>query len=142
MSQLNLNIHDKQEIDKFIRNVQSQNQRELDIFKDNFAQGNKASWHRFLVGAYNHPLTWWIGIIQLQMQMDLWGHKYKSIAAIRANMLWQITAPLRKEVENGLHGDSMPIITTIVKYNIKHRKADILGRLAGGAFTNYASVIV
>jgi len=139
MSQLNLNIHDKQEIDKFIRNVQSQNQRELDIFKDNFAQGNKASWHRFLVGAYNHPLTWWIGIIQLQMQMDLWGHKYKSIAAIRANMLWQITAPLRKEVENGLHGDSMPIITTIVKYNIKHRKADILGRLAGGAFTNYAS---
>lgn len=139
MTQLNLDITSKQDIDKFIKNTQSLNQQELDNFKNNFAQGNKAAWQRFIVGAYNHPLTWWIGIIQLQMQVGLWGHKYKSIAAIRANMLWQITAPLRKEVKGGLHGDSMPIITTIVKYNIKHRKADILGRLTGGAFTNYAS---
>jgi len=139
MSQLNLDIRSKQNIDKFIQQTKTVNPQQLDQFKDNFAHGNKAAWQRFLVGAYNHPLTWWIGIIQLQMQMGLWGFKYKSVAAIRANKLRQITAPLRKEIKGGLNGEPMPIITNIIKYNIKHRKADILGRFTGGAFTNYAS---
>lgn len=139
MSQLNLDLRSKQNIDKFIQQTKTVNPQQLDQFKDNFAHGNKAAWQRFLVGAYNHPLTWWIGIIQLQMQMGLWGFKYKSVAAIRANKLRQITAPLRKEIKGGLNGEPMPIITNIIKYNIKHRKADILGRFTGGAFTNYAS---
>lgn len=139
MSQLDLDIKSKQEIDKFIQRTQTASPQELENFKDDFAHGNKAVWQRFLLGAYNHPLTWWIGIIQLQMQMGLWGHKYKSVAAIRANKLWQITAPLRKEVKGGLNGEPMPIVTNIIKYNVKHRKADILGRFTGGAFTNYAS---
>lgn len=139
MSELNLNNMDKQDIQKFFNNAQSLKKHEVDAFKSQFAHGNQAAWHRFLVGVYNHPLTWWIGIIQLQMQMGIWGHQYKSMASIRANLLWQITAPLRKEVRNAVHGDSMPIVSTIVKYNLKHHKADILGRLAGGVFTNYAS---
>jgi len=139
MSQLNLDIKSKQEIDNFIQLTQTVKTQELENFKESFAHGNKAAWQRFLVGAYNHPLTWWIGIIQLQMQMGLWGYKYKSVAATRANKLWQITAPLRKEIKGGLNGDPMPTITNIIKYNIKHRKADILGRFTGGAFTNYAS---
>jgi len=139
MSQLNLDITKKQEIDILIQRTQTANPQELENFKNNFAHGNKAAWQCFLIGAYNHPLTWWIGIIQLQMQMGLWGYKYKSVAAIRANKLWQITAPLRKEIKGGLNGEPMPLITNIIKYNIKHRKADILGRFTGGAFTNYAS---
>ena len=139
MSQLNLDIRSKQAIDKFIEHSRSMSQEEIEHFKNNFAHGDKAAWQRFLIGAYNHPLTWWIGIIQLQMQMGLWGHKYQSIAAVRANILWQITAPLRNEVEAGLHGEPIPIISFIVKYNLKYRKADILGRLTGGVFTNYAS---
>lgn len=130
MSELNLNNMDKQDIQKFFNNAQSLKKHEVDAFKSQFSHGNQAAWHRFLVGVYNHPLTWWIGIIQLQMQMGIWGHQYKSMASIRANLLWQITAPLRKEVRNAVHGDSMPIVSTIVKYNLKHHKADILGRLA------------
>jgi len=139
MSGLNLNNTDKQDIQKFFNNIQGLKKREVDTFKTQFAYGNQAAWHRFIVGAYNHPLTWWIGIIQLQMQMGLWGYQYKAMASIRANLLSQITAPLRDEVKNAVQGESAPIISAIVKYNLKHHKADILGRLAGGAFTNYAS---
>jgi len=139
MSQLNLDLKRKQEIDVFIQRTQIAKPQKLENFKNNFAHGNKAAWQRFLIGAYNHPLTWWVGIIQLQMQMGLWGYKYKSVSSVRANKLWQITAPLRKEIKGGVKGEPMPLITNIIKYNIKHRKADILGRFTGGAFTNYAS---
>jgi len=139
MSSLNLNNMEKRDIQIFLENTQKSNSHDLNTFKSTFAYGYKATWHRFIVGAYNHPLTWWIGIIQLQMQMGIWGFRQKSIASTRANVLWQVTKPLRDELKNALEGDSTPIISDIVRYNLKHHKADILGRFIGGAFTNYAS---
>ena len=50
-----------------------------------------------------------------------------------------MTAPLRDELVRALQGENTPILNQVIDYNAKNRKADIAGRLAGGAFTNYAS---
>ncbi len=139
MTSLNLNIVEKRDIQIFLGNIQNSKQHEINNFAINFARGNETAWHRFIKGAYNHPITWWIGIIQLQMQMGIWGFQEKSRAQTRASLLWQVSKPIRDELA-GLAGDnSTPILEAFVKYNLKHRKADIIGRFTGGIFTNYAS---
>lgn len=140
MTSLNINISEKRDIENVLRNIQSSQNHEITHFTTNFARGNEAAWSRFLRGAYNHPITWWVGIFQLQMQMGVWGHRYQSQASMKANRLWQITKPLRDEASAGLEGEDIPLLTAIVRYNVKYRKADIVGRLAGGRFTNYASM--
>lgn len=139
MADLNLSNLDKSDIQKFHENLQNYDQREVEAFKTNFAHGNESSWKRFIIGAYNHPITWWIGIIQLQMQMGIWGPRHRAAASLRASTLGQVTAPLRKELVGALQGQNTPILNQIIDYNFKNRKADIAGRLAGGTFTNYAS---
>jgi len=42
----------------------------------------KPAWLRFLKGAYDMPVTWWIGIIHCTMLAGIWGNKYKSAAQI------------------------------------------------------------
>lgn len=103
------------------------------------ARGDEASWRRFIKGAYNHPITWWIGIFQLTMQMGIWGFRYRSMASTRASTLWQLSEPLRDEVSGLLKGEDMPLLSDIVRYNLKYRKADIIGRFTGGTFTDFAS---
>lgn len=39
-----------------------------------------------------------------------------------------------------MQGKPAPLLSGIVRYNLKYRKADIAGRLVGGQFTNYASM--
>jgi len=138
MPSLNLGITEKNDVQAFVENLQA-NPRELTGFTTTFAHGNEAAWHRFLKGAYNHPITWWIGIFQLQMQMGIWGHQHRSAASTRASVLWKLSEPLRNEASGLLKGEDIPMLSAIVRYNLKYRKADIAGRLAGGAFTNYAS---
>lgn len=141
MSKIQLDLMDKKHIQVFFDNTQKISNHELKVFKSQFAYGNQASWHRFIVGAYNHPLTWWIGIIQLQMQLGIWGHHQQSIATLRANILWQLTEPLRNELAEIPKGGKAPILSAVVKYNLKYHKSDMLVRLFGGAFTNYASIL-
>ena len=141
MSEIQLDLMDKKYIQKFFDNTQGLTANQLNIFKSQFAYGNQASWHRFIVGAYHHPLTWWIGIIQLQMQLGLWGHHQQSIATLRANLLLKVTIPLRKELADLSNGGNAPILTAIVKHNLQQHKSDMLGRLLGGSFTNYASIL-
>ena len=73
------------------------------------------------------------------MQMGVWGTQHKAAAQARASILWQVTSPVREELAELGSGKSAPILEAIVKYNLKNRKADIVGRFSGGAFTNYAS---
>ncbi len=138
MASLNLNAAEKNDIQALVEHIQI-NPRELDEFTKSVEGRTEAAWRRFLKGAYNHPITWWIGIFQLQMQMGVWGHQHRSVASTRASVLWQLTQPLRNEASGLLSGGDAPILHAIVRYYLKHRKADIVGRLAGGAFTNYAS---
>lgn len=139
MSSLNLSFTEKDDVQVFIENLQA-DPRTLDGFSTTFAHGNEAAWYRFIKGTYNHPITWWIGIFQLQMQMGVWGHRHRAAASTRANVLWQISSPLRDELVGMVHGESTPLLSAIVRYNLKHRKADVIGRFVGGAFTNYASM--
>ena len=138
MSSLNLSSTEKDDVQIFMENLQADH-RTLDGFSTTFAQGNEAAWYRFIKGTYNHPITWWIGIFQLQMQLGLWGHRHQAVANTRANVLWQISSPLRNEAGGAFKGESVPLLSTIVRYNVKYRKADIAGRLLGSNFTNYAS---
>lgn len=138
MSFLNLSSTEKDDVQIFVENVQAE-PRTLDGFSITFAHGNEAAWYRFIKGTYNHPITWWIGIFQLQMQMGIWGHRHRAVASTRANVLWRITLPLRNEAGGAFKGESAPLLSTIVRYNVKYRKADIAGRLLGSNFTNYAS---
>lgn len=140
MSSLNLTVMEKNDVQTFVENVQNAKPREVDAFMSRFAGGNRAAWHRFIVGAYNHPITWWIGIFQLQMQMGIWGHHRKAVASTHSNALWLATQPLRGEMGKLLQGKPAPLLSGIVRYNLKYRKADIAGRLVGGQFTNYASM--
>lgn len=139
MPSLNLSVREKNDVQAFVENLQA-NPRELTGFTVTFAHGNEAAWHRFLKGAYNHPITWWIGIFQLQMQMGIWGSLHRTMASMRASVLWQLSEPLRNEASGLLKGEDMPMLSAIVRYNLKYRKADIAGRFAGGAFTDYASM--
>jgi hypothetical protein len=132
---LNLGSKEKKDSEILIDNLSNLSQAEIDAFILKFANSGEPAWHRFVKGAYNHPVTWWIGIFQLQMQMGVWGHKRKANANLRSNALWQITKPLR-DVERP---EGEYILANIVKYNFRYKKADITGRLAGGVFTNYAS---
>lgn len=140
MTSLNLNTSEKRDIEAVLGNLQSAPSHEVSNFTTNFAKGNQVAWSRFLKGAYNHPITWWVGVFHLQMQMGVWGHRYRATSSVKANRLWKITQPLRAEAAGALKGESAPIVRAIVRYNMKHRKADISGRLAGGTFTNYASM--
>lgn len=139
MTSLNLNISEKRDVERVLSQIQSAKHHEQNSFLSEFARGNEASWSRFLKGAYSHPVTWWIGIIQLQMQMGVWGSQHKAISQSRASVLWQVTSPVRDELASLGTGSSAPILEAIVRYNLKHRKADIVGRFSGGVFTNYAS---
>lgn len=139
MTSIKLDYVDKREIDLALNNIQSLSGAEINNFADNFATTNKAAWSRFLKGAYNHPITWWIGVIQLQMQAGLWSSRHEAAAQVRASTLWQVSRPIREELAGLAEGKPSPILAAIVKYNVINRKADIAGRLSGGVFTNYAS---
>lgn len=66
------------------------------------------------------------------MQLGMWGHSRKAQAQIAASQLSQALNLAKDNV-------SKEILYKALVYNLKYRKADILGRFAGGAFTNYAS---
>lgn len=139
MPPLYLSVAEKKDAQTLVESLQKAGPGDLSRFTMTFLHGNEAAWYRFIKGTYNHPITWWIGIFQLQMQMGIWGPRLRSAASARASTLWQISAPLRDEAQGRIKGDNAPLLSAIVRYNLKHRKADIIGRLLGGTFTNYAS---
>ena len=73
MSLLDLNHLEKTSVQSFTEEIKKLDKTQFALFTMTAPSGNGAYWSRFLKGAYNHPLTWWIGIFQLQMQTDLWG---------------------------------------------------------------------
>lgn len=132
MERVIVDAKSKKEVENLIQNLSEADEKEAEKFLDQFNRGAGPAWHRFLKGAYNQPITWWIGIIQLQMQLGMWGPKRKSQSQVVANQLGQA---LRVIKENA----GQETLLKALKYNLKYKKADILGRFAGGVFTNYAS---
>lgn len=136
---LNLSRIDKNEVQKAMDRLQNSSQPEVDQFMAQLVRGNTGVAQRFLQGAYHYPVTWWVGIFQLQMQMGIWGYRWRSIAAQRADTLWRVSRPLRDEVSGLVRGGDTPILAAVVQYNLHYRKADVVGRFAGGQLTGYAS---
>jgi hypothetical protein len=132
MTEVIFNIDGRRDSQIFIENLQKTSSKELDNLMNQYGIGKKSSWHRFIRSAYNHPITWWIGLIQIQMQIGVWGFSRKTQAQTTANQLAQII----NLAKNNANKD---IVYRIFVFNLKHRKADVLGRLAGGVFTNYAT---
>lgn len=139
MTPMKLDFSDKQEIQKVVEGLEAAQDRDVDWFLDQLPRGNRSALSRFIGGAYNHPITWWIGVFQLQMQMGIWGHRWQSAASLRSNELWVATKPLHPNVAATVQRHGSATLETVVRYNLKYRKADILGRFAGAQFTNYAS---
>ncbi len=137
---LDLRPNEKESVQRVMEKLQDANPQDAESALAGLAQGDQGPIQRFLLGSYNHPLTWWMGLFQLQMQYGMWGAHWKGIANARASILWQVTAPLRNEAAAAARDDGeLPILSAVVRYNLKYRKADISGRVAGGIFTNYAS---
>lgn len=88
------------------------------------------------VAPNSHPKTWWIGIIQIQMVSGIWGNRNKARAMLRQQALGRALGQLLAE-EN--QSESIELIRLAVRFNLKHCKADIAGRLHGWFFTNFAS---
>ncbi|WP_223671222.1 hypothetical protein [Kangiella shandongensis] len=140
MQGLSLPPSEKQQVQQFLENISKSESPTIQHTLNSLMAGRESAWMRYLKGAYNHPITWWIGIIQLQMQMGIWGHKWQGVSQTRASLLWQISKPIRNEAFQFIKGNDEPdLIMAIFKYNLKYRKADIMGRLSGGVFTNFAS---
>lgn len=132
-----LPMTDKAAVEGLLHKASTDIPHQREDFAQRFTDEQHPAWHRYIDGIYNHPKTWWIGIIQTQMVLGVWGTRRKAEASIRqatlAQILHQLTAP-----ENRDHSERL--IVEAVRFNLKYRKADITGRLHGGLFTNYASM--
>ena len=69
----------------------------------------------------------------------MWGRERRAAASVRATSVSQALRVLHNEAGSVLKGDGSTLLSAIVRYNLKYRKADIVGRMLGGGFTNYAS---
>jgi len=128
---------DKKAVGTFLEKIAQEDQKEIGKTMKNFASRELPAWQRYIDGIYSHPKTWWVGIIQMQMVMGIWGSKHRSEAMIRQNLLSQVLSELLAD-ENRERSQKLIMLT--VRFNIKYRKANISGRFHGGMFTNYASM--
>ena len=133
-SSLSLSALDKNHVEAFL--TRAQNSNGSSQFADRFTDTQSPGWQRYFNGIYNHPKTWWIGIIQLQMVSGMWGSKHKARAMLRQQALARVLHQLMAEKNRS---DSLELIHRAVRFNLKYRKADIAGRIHGGVFTNFAS---
>jgi len=68
-----LSNYDKESVEKFLQKASKEDPNKIDDAMRNFGAQQHPSWRRYIDGVYSHPLTWWTGIIQIQMVMGLWG---------------------------------------------------------------------
>ncbi len=96
-----LPLTDKAAVEGLLRKAGEDIPRQREDFARRFTDGQHPAWRRYIDGIYNHPKTWWIGIIQTQMVLGVWGARRKAEASIRqaalAQVLHQLTAPENRE---------------------------------------------
>lgn len=133
---LDFGAKEKEELDALMRMLEQSDNTTSRDFLDSFTNSSSPSWIRYSQAIYNHPKTWWIGIIQLTMLTGVWGDRHRRAASMRQSALSQIvTRYFSTRSDEGRLSDA----EKIVLFNLKFRKADVLGRLHGGLFTNYAA---
>lgn len=75
------------DLDLLARRIQSSDPKDAQAFLEGFANSQSPAWLRYSEAIYNHPKTWWIGVIRLSMLTGVWGEKHRVRAAIRQNFL-------------------------------------------------------
>lgn len=140
MVTINLAAADRESIQSATEALQDVGNDQLELLVQQLLQGNEGVIRRFAKGAYNHPITWWVGVFHLQMQKGMWGARYQASANMRGSILTQVLRPVRSELKRASGDEDTLLLSRAVKYNLKYKKADIAGRFTGGQFTNYASI--
>jgi hypothetical protein len=133
-----LSTNEKESVQQLIEQLSKDNSHLTEVFFNDFAKNQAPVWQRYSNGIYNHPKTWWIGIIQVLMITGSLGTKRKTEAMLRQNALAQILHELLRS-ENIER--TQQNILQVVRFNLKYRKSDIAGRFHGGMFTNYATML-
>lgn len=133
---LSFGAGERREFLELVELVNDSEARESQNFLTEFADSNSPVWMRYSTAIYNHPKTWWIGLIQLAMLSGAWGDRQRRSAAIRQSILAQT---IQRYFSSRSHSRKLSDADRIIRYCFAHHKADILGRLHGGVFTNYAA---
>lgn len=139
MPTVNFTLQERNAIRDVVELVQNVGSNERDLLLDQVPRGNEGVIRRFVRGAYSHPLTWWVGVFQLQMQIGMWGARHRAAATMRANGVAAALQVVWYEAVSLATGGNAPVLTGVVAYSLGYKKANMLGRLAGGEFTNLAS---
>lgn len=136
MSELNLSIDEKQRIQQLVEQLAEEDPRDADRFLRDYKLKNIPIWRRYIGAVYKQPVTWWIGILQTMMVTGAFGYKHQRNAQIRQSILHQALVRARKESSQPQYSERR---AEILRYVIKHRLPELMGRLNGSIFTNYAS---
>lgn len=132
---INLAAADRESIQSATEALQDVGNDQLKLFVQQLLQGNEGVIRRFAKGAYNHPISWWVGVFHLQMQKGMWGARYQASANMRGSILTQVLRPVRSELKRASGDEDTLLLSRAVKYNLKYKKADIAGRFTGGQYT-------
>lgn len=139
---------DQLAVNEFTDQLKRKSAHELSDFALKFTHSDEPSWWRFAAGVKSHPVTWWIGIFQLQMQVGIWGRERQAIASSRADLLMRPLKAIYQAASTASPTDAqidfaadtaLSAIGRVINFNLAHRKADLVGRAVGGVFTGYAS---
>lgn len=127
---------EKQDFERLIREIREFEKDSPSSILDDFANSSSPAWARYSQAIYNHPKTWWIGLLHLSMLSGVWGARYRRAASIRQSVLSQTIKRYFaiRPADKRLHDAEQ-----LVRFNLKYHKADVMGRLHGGLFTNYAA---
>ena len=62
-----LSANEKESVQQLMEQLSKDNSHLSEAFFSDFAKNQAPVWQRYSNGIYNHPKTWWIGIIQVLM---------------------------------------------------------------------------
>jgi hypothetical protein len=133
---LNFGAGERREFWELVKLVNGSETHDAQNFLTEFPDSSSPVWMRYSTAIYNHPKTWWIGLIQLAMLSGAWGDRHRRSAATRQSILAQT---IQRYFSSRSHSKKLADADRIIRYCFTHHKADILGRLHGGVFTNYAA---
>ncbi|MFC4257631.1 hypothetical protein ACFOZ5_01150 [Marinobacter lacisalsi] len=130
---------DRDAVQETLEALQDAPKDDVDDFMRYILNGNRNGIQSFIKGAVDNPKTWWIGLFTLQMQTGRMGNRLQRLANSNAGHLSTILAPLWADAKGSLVSDDESIVTNVVRYALKYHRSMLVGRLAGGGFTSFAS---